>query len=106
MNRITCLLLLTVPLTAHARPGTPSLVGACGAPGPGTIAAGPFGVLRLDPATALVLGAAIVTTGPLTLTWTLPNVPALAGTALHYQGLVIDSIEGPAVTNAIRDVVQ
>ena len=90
----------------HVRPGATSVVGACGALGAGTIAAGPFGVLRLDPASAMALATAQVTTGPLTLTWALPNLPALAGIPLHYQACVIDPVEGPVVTNVIRDVVQ
>lgn len=90
----------------HARPGATSLVGACGALGAGAIPVGPFGVLRLDPASAVPLAVAFVTTGPLTLNWALPNVPGLAGIPLHYQACVIDPVEGPVVTNTIRDVVQ
>jgi hypothetical protein len=90
----------------HARPGVTSLVGACAALGAGSIAAGPFGILRLDPASAVPIGAAIVSTGPLTISGAIPNVPALAGLTLHYQGLVVDTVEGPVVTNTIRDVVQ
>ena len=47
-----------------------------------------------------------MTTGPLTLSWTLPTAPGLAGIELHYQALVVDPIEGPVLTNVIRDVVQ
>jgi len=96
----------TYNLEFHVRPGTASLVGACGAFGPGLIAAGPFGQLQLDPATALLLGTAIVSSSPLVVGWSLPNVPSLAGIELHYQALVVDPLEGPVVSNAIRDVVQ
>ncbi|MCB9877857.1 MAG: hypothetical protein H6835_09675 [Planctomycetes bacterium] len=90
----------------HARPGTTSLIGACGALGTGILAAGPFGVLGLDPATAASLAVALVGNGPLTLTWTIPNLPALAGLELDYQALVVDPLDGPVVSNRIRDVVQ
>ena len=90
----------------HVRPGAASVVGACGALGAGTIPVGPFGVLRLDPATALPLAAGIVSGGPLTLTWTLPNLPALAGLTPHYQSCTLDPVTGPVVGNRIRDVVQ
>ena len=96
----------TYNLEFHVRLGTASLVGACGAFGPGLIAAGPFGLLQLDPATAAPLATALVTNGPLVLSWALPNVPSLAGIALHYQALVVDQLEGPVVSNSIRDVVQ
>lgn len=88
----------------HARPG--SLVGACAALAAGQLPAGPFGVLRLDPATAAPLAVATITTGPLVLSWSLPNLPALAGLELHYQSLVVDALEGPVLGNMIRDVVQ
>ncbi|MEZ6036109.1 MAG: VCBS repeat-containing protein [Planctomycetota bacterium] len=90
----------------HARPGVTSLVGACGSLGSGILPVGPFGVLGLDPATAASLAVAQVTTGPLTLTWTVPNLPALAGLELDYQALVVDPLDGPLVSNRIRDVVQ
>ncbi|MBL8731207.1 MAG: VCBS repeat-containing protein [Planctomycetes bacterium] len=88
----------------HARPG--SVVGACAALAVGQLPAGPFGVLRLDPATAAPLAVATITTGPLVLSWSLPNLPALAGLELHYQSLVVDALEGPVLGNLIRDVVQ
>lgn len=89
-----------------ARPNVTSKVGAFAAFGSGTIAAGPFGMMRLDPASILTLAIQNVNTNPMTLGWTIPNVPALAGTALHYQAFVIDPLEGPVLTNAIRDVIQ
>ncbi len=88
----------------HARPG--SVVGACAALAAGQLSAGPFGVLRLDPATAAPLAVATIATGPLVLSWTLPNLPALAGLELHYQALVVDPINGPVLSNDIVDVVQ
>ncbi|MBL8754883.1 MAG: VCBS repeat-containing protein [Planctomycetes bacterium] len=90
----------------HVRPGAASIVGVCAAHGPGAIPAGPFGVLRLDPVSAAPLTTSPVTTAPLVLSWSIPNVPALAGVTLHYQALVVDPIEGPVLTNPISDVVQ
>jgi hypothetical protein len=90
----------------HARPGVTSTVGAFASLGYGTLAAGPFGTMRLDPASLVTLAIQNVSTNPMTLSWTIPNVPALAGTALHYQGFVIDPLDGPALTNTIRDTVQ
>lgn len=93
-------------LACHGRPGQTSLVGVCGALGSGALAVGPFGVLQLDPATVLPLAFGSVNGAPLVITWQVPNLPGLAGTALHYQALVVDPLEGPVVTNWIRDVVQ
>lgn len=90
----------------YARPGVTSTVGAFVALGYGTLPAGPFGTMRLDPATLVTLAVQNVAASPLTISWTLPNVPALAGTALHYQAFVIDPTDGPVLTNTIRDVVQ
>ena len=90
----------------HSRPGTFAAVGAGVALAAGTLPAGPFGVLRLDPGTAVALASSLGSTSPLTLSWTLPNVPSLAGIELHFQAVVIDAVEGPVISNAISDVVQ
>src|SRR5690606_28622049 len=94
----------TYSVEFHARPG--ALLGACGALAGGVLPVAPFGVLNLDPATAQPLAVASITTGPLTLAWTVPNLPGLAGLALHYQAVVVDPVEGPVVSNAIVDIVQ
>jgi hypothetical protein len=90
----------------HARPNATSVVGAFGAFGTGVVPVGIFASLRLDPATFTTLAVQYVGTSPLALSWPIPNVPALAGTALHYQGIVVDPLQGFLLTNAIRDVVQ
>lgn len=89
----------------HTRTGGvyPGLVVA--ASGAGVLPIGPFGTLQLDPATALVVGAQTSVT-PLSVTWALPNVPALVGTPLNYQGVVFDPLQGIVVTNTFGELVQ
>lgn len=95
----------TYTVEFHTRPGVTSLVGAFVALGAGSVPVGPFGVLRLDPATLATLAVQNVTAGPLVVSWNIPNVPALAGTALHYQSCVLDPVAGTVLSNTIRDVV-
>lgn len=64
------------------------------------------GVLRLDPLQALPLWAMFSTGSADRITWTIPNVPALVGTKLHYQAAVLDPQRPPFLGNAIRDVIQ
>jgi len=73
--------------------------------GAGVLPIGPFGALKLDPASALVVGAQAGVT-PLVVTWTIPNVPASAGTPLNYQGVVVDPLQGVVVTNTFGELVQ
>ena len=64
------------------------------------------GTFRLDPVTAVPLWVLFSTTGLDTITWTIPNVPALVGTELHYQAAVLDPLRPAFLGNAIRDVIQ
>ena len=73
--------------------------------GAGVLPIGPFGALKLDPASALVVGAQTGVT-PLVVTWAIPNVPALAGTPLNFQGVVADPLQGVVVTNTFGELVQ
>ncbi|MFN3242214.1 MAG: FG-GAP-like repeat-containing protein [Planctomycetota bacterium] len=86
--------------TGGAYPGL--LVASFGA---GVLPLGPIGTLRLDPASALVVGAQ-TGASPLTVTWALPNVPALVGTPLNYQGVVFDPLVGVTITNTFGESVQ
>jgi hypothetical protein len=43
---------------------------------------------------------------PTSVTWPLPNLPALVGTPLYYQAIVDDPLVGFVTTNTFRDVVQ
>lgn len=92
-------------LECHGRPGTTSLIVACCATGPGIVPVPGFGLLRLDPLSAQVCGFGTVNS-TLSLTWNVPNLPALAGAEVHFQSCVIDPIEGNVIANVIRDVVQ
>ena len=94
----------TYTVEVHAPSG--SLVGAFAASGPAAQPLPPYGMLRIDPATAVCLGGQLLATNPWTLSWALPNVPQILGLPLHYQALVVDPISGPRVSNAIGDVVQ
>ncbi len=93
-------------VTVHARTGTPTLAAVVGAFGAGTTPAGPFGSLRLDPASALVVFVHALQPAPTTANWGVPNVAALVGTQLHYQAIVVDPLVGYLTTNSFRDVVQ
>ena len=90
----------------NTRPGVPSLAVICGALGAGTTSLGPWGTLRLDPASVGIVGVQFLTTPPTTLIWTLPNLPSLVGTPLHYQAILDDPLVGLVTTNTFRDVVQ
>ena len=67
---------------------------------------GPYGTFLLDPATMVTVDLAVVVSSPHVRTWTLPNVPALVGTALHYQAIADDGLRGPVIGNTFRDVVR
>lgn len=95
----------TYTVEFHTRPGVTSTVGAFVALGSGSLPVGPFGTLRLDPGTLAILAVQNVATSPLVFSWSIPNIPALAGTALHYQSCVLDPVAGPGLSNMIRDVV-
>jgi hypothetical protein len=88
----------------HTRLG--SLAATLAAFGPGSVPFGPYGTFLLDPATMVTVDLAVVVSSPHVRTWTLPNVPALVGTALHYQAIVDDGLRGPVIGNTFRDVVQ
>ncbi|MBL8751451.1 MAG: VCBS repeat-containing protein [Planctomycetes bacterium] len=64
------------------------------------------GRLHLDPVSAIPLWPIFSTTGLDTITWTIPNLPALIGTELHYQAAVLDPLRPAFLTNATRDVIQ
>lgn len=64
-----------------------------------------IGTLRLDPASAVVLGGAPSTNPAHLFRLAVPNVPALAGATLHLQGVVLDPLVGLRLTNAIVDTV-
>lgn len=93
-------------VTLHPRPGIPTLGAVFGAFGSGVIPLGPFGTLRLDPATALIVHVHVLQAVPTSATWAIPNVPSLVGTPLHYQAIVDDALVGFVTTNTFRDVVQ
>ena len=65
-----------------------------------------IGTLRLDPASAVVLGGAPSTNPAHLFRMAVPNVAALAGATLHLQGVVLDPVDGIRLTNAIADTVQ
>jgi hypothetical protein len=88
------------------RPNVPSLAAVFGAFGAGSTSLGSFGALRLDPASALIVGVQFLSLPPTTLSWAVPSNPAAIGTALHYQAVVDDPLRGLVVTNTFRDVVQ
>jgi hypothetical protein len=90
----------------RTRPGANTLGVVFGAFGPGLTSAGPFGTLRLDPATVLIVHVQLPQPTPTSMTWPLPNLPALVGTPLHYQAIVDDPLVGFVTTNTFRDVVQ
>ena len=90
----------------HFRPGAPILAAVFGAIGSGTTPLGSSIVLDLDPASTLLVGLQFGTAPPTTLTWSIPNVPALAGTPLNYQAIATDPHAGLVVTNTFGDVVQ
>jgi hypothetical protein len=56
----------------YTRPGVTSTVGAFASLGYGTLPAGPFGTMHLDPATLVTLAIQNVATSPLTISWTIP----------------------------------
>jgi len=86
---------------------TPVLWGTAVANGPGLLQLpGLAGVLRLDPNSAVPLWPMLLTTGLDTITWTIPNQPALVGTELHYQAAVLDPLRPAFLGNAVRDVIQ
>jgi hypothetical protein len=93
-------------VTLHPRPGIPTLGAVFGAFGAGVIPLGPFGTLRLDPATALIVHVHVLQAAPTSATWVIPNVASLVGTSLHYQAIVDDALVGFVTTNTFRDVVQ
>jgi hypothetical protein len=93
-------------VTLHPRPGVPTLGALFGAFGPGVTPLGPFGTLRLDPASALLVHVHWLQAVPTSATWTIPNVASLVGTSLHYQAIVDDALAGFVTTNTFRDVVQ
>ncbi len=66
----------------------------------------PFGTVRIDLLQGTFLWPLVDTTGQSTITWTIPNQPALLGTELHYQAIVFDPLRAPFLTNTIRDVIQ
>lgn len=88
----------------HARPGsaTPGLI--VGAFGAGAVML-PWGLLRIDPVTAVVVASSPSITTPLQATFSIPNVPALVGTNLHYQGVHLDPVRGILLTNSFGDAV-
>jgi hypothetical protein len=90
----------------HTRPGAATLGAVFGAFGPGSIALGPWGSLRLDPASAVIVFVQFLTPTPSTVSWALPNVPSLVGTNLYYQAIVDDPRVGLVSTNTFRDIVQ
>jgi hypothetical protein len=85
----------------HARPG--SVVGACARSPPANCRPAVRRAAARPPPPPLAV--ATIATGPRVLSWSLPNLPALAGLELHYQSLV-DALEAPVLGNMIRDVVQ
>ena len=90
----------------RTRPGANTLGVVFGAFGPGLTSVGPFGTLRLDPATVLIVHVQLPQPTPTSVTWPLPNLPALVGTTLHYQAIVDDPLVGFVTTNTFRDIVQ
>lgn len=90
----------------HTRPGVPTLGAVFGAFGPGATSLGPWGSLRLDPASVQIVNVQFLVPGPSTVTWALPNQASLVGTALHYQAILDDPLVGLVSTNTFRDVVQ
>ncbi|MFK7739513.1 MAG: FG-GAP repeat domain-containing protein [Planctomycetota bacterium] len=89
----------------HTRPGGASFGLLAGSLGPANVAIAGIGTIRIDPLSAVIVGSSIGTS-QLTVTWSLPNAPALVGTALHYQGVVADPLVGLLTTNTFRDVIQ
>ncbi|MGC6488159.1 MAG: FG-GAP repeat domain-containing protein [Planctomycetota bacterium] len=89
----------------HTRPGAVDPGVLIASIGGGALSLGPYGTLQLDPATAVVVGSQVGAT-PLVVTWTLPNLPALVGTPLHYQGVVLDALQGLVITNTFGELVQ
>lgn len=67
---------------------------------------GLYGALRLDPISAIPLWVIPSSTGTDTITWTIPAVPGLVGTELHYQAAVLDPLRQPFLGNWVRDVIQ
>ena len=67
-----------------------------------------LGTLRLDPANAIFDGVYVVppSTGRVSLTYPVPNDPALRGGEIHSQGLVFESPVDLFLTGAARDVIQ
>ena len=95
----------TYTLDAYARPGTAPFVAVCAARGAGVLPF-PFGVLRLDPGSFQSLAVLPMASSSISLSWMVPNLPALVGTAVHFQAIVDDPLTGPAATNTFRDAVQ
>jgi hypothetical protein len=90
----------------HVRAGPPSVVVALASWGGAAVPVGPLGTLRLDTAQMLTLTVQPVAASPLTLSWPIPNWPALAGVSVHYQALIVDPSGGMHFSNGLHDVVQ
>lgn len=89
----------------HVRPGTSTPGMIVGALGAGAVPL-PWGILRVDPATAVVVASDLSIATPFVATFNIPNVPSLVGTNLHYQGVHLDPLRGIVLTNSFGDVVQ
>lgn len=90
----------------HANPSTPATVFGLGVSFAGSnTPLAPFGTLRIDLNQGLLLGAVVATSSPTTLSWTIPNVPGLVGTEIHYQSIVAAPNRPLFLSNAVRDVV-
>lgn len=87
------------------RPNAPTLAVLFGALGGGSVPLPPYGTFRIDPASALILRVQLLMPPPLLTTLSVPNVPALTGTALHFQAVADDQVLGIVLTNSFRDLV-
>ena len=90
----------------RSRPGVvaPGLV--LGATAGGNLPTVPYGTLRLNPASLVVLAATPSTAAPQSFQLAIPNLPQLTGMSVHLQGLVLDPLDGVRLTNAIVETVQ
>jgi hypothetical protein len=93
------------------RPGYgqgPYLVAPALAPSEAVLPLPGLGTLRLAPARLLFLGISVVPpqTGRVSISYSLPNDPALRGGEVHHQALVIESPVQMFLTGALRDVIQ
>ncbi len=66
----------------------------------------PFGTLRLDPASLVLLDVMVASGTPGSITVQVPNVATLVGQELHHQAIALAPGRPLFLTNAVRDVVQ